>query len=183
MTEQYAYLGLVSIITLVIGLAFIVVKWPLDRHHTFSQHVARQRVSIYYYVALFSVVFPPLLVFFYRWFAPTFNLPNLFLVLVTISCVLQLACALVPETGGWKSNLHRLLAGSSAVMLPPSLGVLLLSVPDGHNLIIAIASAVMLAVIAYVILNKGHPRNFLVLQTVYFLSFFSTIVYMIFLGF
>lgn len=113
------YLGLISIITLLAGLWFVVRKWPQGKHLTFSQHVAQHKSATVYYFFLFAVTLPLLNIFFVKWFTPTFNLPIWFNVLAIAASVFQIACTLVPELPGWRTRWHQALAGASAVMLLP----------------------------------------------------------------
>lgn len=176
--SDYKFFGLLAVSILTIGLLFVVVKWPKSRHFTFSQHVAGSKRSILYYVGLFTLVLPLLILFFLRWFVPEFEVSVWFSVLVIASCIAQLACTLVPETGGRRSDYHRVLAGISAVLLLPALALLLFSpLIYGLNKILSILGIItMLVVIFTVALQKGNPRNFLILQSLYFTAFFLPIL-------
>lgn len=63
--SDYKLFGILAVSILAVGLSLVVVKWPRSRHFTFSQHVAVSKQSILYYVGLFTVVLPLLVLFFY----------------------------------------------------------------------------------------------------------------------
>lgn len=176
--DNYRILGLLAVSILFTGLAFIVFRWPKSRHATFSQHIASRRLSIVYYIVLFSLVLPLLTVFFFKWFMPALDLPIWFGVLIAISSVTQYLCTLIPEIKGWKSSTHRFFAGISAILLAPALALILIS--EQINALDAVAAGVgvviMLTIIAIVLVRKGQPQNFLILQLVYFASFFIPIL-------
>ena len=174
---HYKYFGLFAFTLLLLGLAFIAIRWPQNKSMTFSQHVAKHKSAIFYYILLFALTLPILLLFFFKWFIPEFKTPWIFGFLVTLSAVTQLACTFVPETGGLKSKYHRALAGISAALLVPVLVSLLFAVTiDFTSKIIIVTSlSVMITVIYSVAKNKGTHKNFLTLQSIFFLVFFVSI--------
>lgn len=108
------YTLLLSILVLIFGLAFLVVRWPQGKNKTFSQHAAAQRATIYYYIALFLIVNPLLAFFFYDYFIPKYHLSFIFSAAISLAIAGQFIAAFVPEVGGWKSRVHRQAAGWSA---------------------------------------------------------------------
>ena len=174
----YKHLGLLSVIILSIGLLFVIYKWPLSKHQTFSQHVAQRRSSILYYIALFGITLPPFVLFFVGWFTPNFGIAPLANVFVVLSAIFQIACTLVPETGGRKTQWHRALAGLSALCLVP----VLMFVAANHNVsgLPRAATFTSLGIMGYCIrlvaLARGEPRNFLLVQCAYFAAFFVPIL-------
>lgn len=173
----YKYFSLLAFAFLLFGLAFIVIHWPQNKSMTFSQHVAKHKNAILFYIFLFAVGLTLLLLFFFQWFIPTFNVPWVFGFLITISAVTQFLCTLIPETGGLKSNCHRVLAGTSAVLLIPALATLLITVSlSAISKSVVILSFLTMAFIIYLVVkNRGSHKYFLVLQSVYFLVFFISI--------
>jgi uncharacterized membrane protein len=175
---DYKFLGLLAVFILAAGLAFIVIKWPKSIHATFSQHVAVRNQSTVYYVALFGVVLPLLLLFFTKWFIPEFELSVWFGVFIVVSMGAQFLCTLIPEVGGWRSTYHRLLAGISGILLIPALALTL--VPDNiavqDKALTSLGLCVMLLIVLIVTVRKGKPRYFLLLQIAYFTAFFVPIL-------
>jgi hypothetical protein len=176
---QYKYFVLYALAILIIGLAYLVRRWPAGIQHTFSQHAARQKVTIYYYMALFSIVLPILYVFFDKYFVPKYQLPHIVLLLVGLSSIAQIACAIIPETGGKKTIIHQTLAGISAVLLVgvliPNLSAPLITFFD--KVITTLALLVMSSVLLLAVLNKKFALPALLLQIVYFSAFFVAILW------
>lgn len=172
---DFKYLGLVSCALLFTGLAFILIKWSRGRQYTFSQHIAQYKSSIIYYIVLFSITLPLLILFFLNWFSPTFGLSNWFNVWLVLAATLQLLCAFIPEIDGWKSAWHRWLAGVSAACLqPPILIVALSSQFQIIDRVVASTSlAVMLGLMILMTRNKAQHSNFLTIQAVYYAAFFA----------
>lgn len=176
---SYQHFGLVAFIILVLGLTFVLLKWPQSKQLTFSQHVALHKSAILYYIALFSVVLPLLLLFFLNWFVPTFQLPVWFTVFVVASAVAQYLATLIPEVGGWKTQYHQSLAGISAICLLPPLLMLIISpsVASAAKLITALCLSLMIGIIYLVAKGRGKHSHFLILQATYFAAFFSAILF------
>lgn len=180
---DYRELGAVAVFILFSGLAFTVWKWPQGKHLTFSQHVAISKYSILYYVLLFSIFLPLAVVFLVGWFMPTFHLPNIFGVLVILSALMQFACTLIPEIGGWKTRHHRLLAATSAFLLVPILLIILakstVSMPG--KAITLVSALVMISIIYLLARHRGEHSHMLLLQAGYFVAFFVPIVFISYL--
>ena len=176
---DYRGLGAVAVLILFSGLAFTVWKWPQGKHLTFSQHVAISRYSILYYVILFSIFLPLVAVFLIGWFMPTFHLPSVFGALVVLSALTQFACTLIPETGGWKTRHHRLLAATSAFFLVPMLLIILVqsTVSLPGKVITFISLLIMTTIIYFLARGKGEHSHILLLQAGYFVAFFVPIVF------
>jgi len=179
----YKYFGLLAFLILLCGLVFIVWRWPQGKHLTFSQHVATHQHTIFYYILLFSITLPLLLLFFLKWFVPTFQLSNWFSVFIIASSITQYTCTLIPEVRGWKAKYHRRLAGISALCLLPPLILLLASdsVTIIGKLLTLIDLIVMTAIIYAVIRGKGKHDYFLILQSSYFAAFFIPILFISYL--
>jgi hypothetical protein len=174
---DYRYFGLLSFAVLVCGLTFIVLRWPQGKHVTFSGHVAVAKHKIVYYIALFAVALPLLVLFFVKWFAPAFNLPIWFSVSLIISAVAQQACAFVPEVGGWKTRCHAILTGISALSLLPPLTFILASdhIPAIGRAVTFISLLCMASIITLLAIKRGD-RYYLILQAVYYTAFFAPVL-------
>lgn len=179
----YKYFGLLSIVLLIIGLITVIKKWPHNASYSFSQHVAPKKSSILYYAALFFITMPLLVLFIMKWFTPQFGVSRWFGVLTLISAVAQCICTLVPETGGRKSLYHRFFAGLSAIVLIPSSLILLLwsRIDFIDKMLLGLGVVTMLWVVTIVVRSRAQHDNFLILQSVYFASFFVPILYISYL--
>jgi len=168
---------LYSIVVLFSGLLFLICRWPRGRNYTFSQHAAGQRSSILYYIALFATALPMLYIFFWKYFVPHYKLPALTLGLIGASATAQIGCTLVPEIGDRHTTVHRVLAGLSAVLLPPVLLILLMSPPITllDKLWVGAAFVLMTGVIGATLYTKQLRLPALLLQATYFTVFFAAL--------
>ena len=158
--ESYKPLGLIAIVILWFGLGFLVARWPKGLHATFSQHAAASRITELYYVGLFAITLPMLMAFFVGWFAPVFRLSSIFLVLIWGSVLAQFVVTLIPETGGWKTQWHRVLSFGSAGLLVPALAMVTAAsrVSVGARLASCVCLLAMLEIIAVMVLSKAQHR-------------------------
>jgi hypothetical protein len=176
--ESYRSLVLLSFAILTIGLAFILLKWPSGVDHTFSQHIAKRKSSIIYYIVLFTIVLIPLILFFILWFGPTFLMPIWFYVFVWTAIIAQFLCALIPEVLGWKENAHRALAFTSAVAIMPI--TLLIALNNNIVALPRVLAFVGLVFMIYLVIimakhNARHPKV-LIIQSSYFVVFFGVLI-------
>jgi hypothetical protein len=175
----YKNLGLLACTLLVVGLAFVVYKWPLDRHKTFSRRAATNMASITYYFALFLTVLTLFIIFFIEWFTPTFGISWWFNGIFIASAIFQIACTLTPDKGGRMSEWHGFFAGTSALLLAPPL-IILIATGDISMFarIVTFVSLGIMAICSYLALRAPNhePLNFLLLQCLYYGSFLVPIL-------
>lgn len=181
-TEIYKNLILLVSLIAAIGLLIILKLWPYGAHRTFSQHIARHRAGIIYYILLFLIILPLLLLYIFKWFIPTFQPPALFGVFIILSTVSHFACTLVPETGGRKTTIHQMLAYLGADCLLPATFLITLtpSISFAGRIVAAISSMAMAIIIATFVKtyakNNGEHKYLLILQATYFALFFATLL-------
>ena len=176
---EYKYFGLLAFIILVIGLIFVIYRWPAGKHLTFSQHVALQKQSIIYYIILFSIALPLLLLFLVGWFQPTFQISPWFNVFIVLSAIGQLLATLVPETRGWKVKFHRFISGMSGVFLIPMLVLMLSSdqISVSGKIITLFGIITMACVIGVLMISKKEMFTpSYIHQSIYYGGFFIPIL-------
>lgn len=180
---NYQYFGLLATIILFCGLAFVPYRWPSGRHKTFSQHVALRRSSTIYYSLLFLIVLPILIAFFVNWFTPHFGITTWLNVLIIVSALFQISCTLVPERGGRMTTWHRALAGLSAIFLVPALALLLAypTISFTSKVLTTVSLFAMASCVYLVMIARGNPRNFLLIQCTYFSAFLLPIMFISYL--
>lgn len=173
------HLGSLAVIVLFAGLFFLVYKWPQSLHVTFSHHAAAYRHTILYYIFLFSLVLPILLLFFIKWFVPTFYLSYWFTLFICVGCLLQFIVTLIPEVGGWKTIYHRNIAFLSAFCLIPALALLAFSSHISQvSRVVSISMLLSMVVIMVVfITTRKNAKYLLLLQAGYFAAFFIAILF------
>lgn len=177
MSDIAHILGVISITVLTTGLTLIPIIWPLSAKHTFSQHIARHRSSMIYYLILFSIFLPLFLFFFLGWFVPHFQLPVVVTVAILFVGVTQYACTFIPETVGWRRQWHRALAGASAFGLMPIVAALLL-IPSPLLQTLALCSLIIMIILPIISLT---PRFRIFgesywIQVLYYVAFFAPVM-------
>jgi len=170
---------LLALLILLPGLAFIVWRWPLGRHATFSQHVAGKRSSRLYYFLLFAITLPILCIFFWRYFVPTYQLSHVTMLLVAIAALSQIACTLIPETGGKKTATHQTLAGISALCLLPILVIIVFAptISILEKVACVVCGGAMLVIILSAAIFRNRKLPLLIFQASYFAAFFIAIIF------
>lgn len=172
------HLGLVFVLLLVCGLAFTVYKWRGGLHMTFSQHAATNRSSKLFYSLLFLCTLPLLLVFFAGWLVPTKALPDVFVWFAVFSALFQIACTFVPEEGGRKTIIHRVLTAISGILLLPLMFILATAgttSPFVKNTA-WLGLVVMTALLVVALMYQRGSRYALLLQSAYYAVFFGVIL-------
>lgn len=180
----YKHLCALSVAILICGLAFLLWRWPQGKHMTFSQHAAQHRSAIIYYFLLFTLVLPPLLLFFIGWFAPIFHLAPVFAVFIILASLFQYSVTLIPEVGGWKTTYHVLGSAISGIFMLFALGILLFvaTISSASRAITFTSMVVMIGLLYIGGVNRIRHPNLLILQASYYATFFIAILYTTYLG-
>jgi hypothetical protein len=172
------HLGLLTFLLIIVGLTVTVTKWRGGLHMTLSQRAATNRSSKIFYSLIFMATLPLLMFFFAAWLVPTKNLPNEFLWFATVAIVFQIACTWVPEEGGRKTIVHRILTSISGIALIPLI-VIIASAPNLSTEIRNTAWVmllIMIALLGIALSNQKGYRYALLLQIGYYLAFFIVIL-------
>lgn len=172
------HLGLVSFLIFFIGLCITAIKLPGGLHLTFSQRVAHRKKAKILYSLLFIIGLSILYLFFKLWLVPTKHLPSAFLLFAAISIFFQIACTFVPEEGGTKTVIHRLLTGISGVALLPLMIILMTSqtISTSLRVITGESLILMLLLLIVALANQKGFKYALLLQIGYYSLFFSIIL-------
>ena len=172
------HLILLTLLILIAGLTFTVLRWRGGLHMTFSQHAAVNRTASVYYSLLFLITLPILVTFFHTWYVPENDLPDAFVWFATMSALFQIICTWFPENGGTNSKIHRALTGVSGIALLPLI-IIIASFSDFSSIvkIVAwVALAVMVVLLGIALKNQNGYRHALMLQIGYYAAFFITIM-------
>jgi hypothetical protein len=178
LADNFRHLGLLAAAILLVGLLGVLHFWPNGKNRTFSQHVAISKAGIAYYILLFTIILPLLLLFFLKWFVPRFEISSWFTVLIVLSAVTQYLCTLIPEVGGTKTKVHRLLAFISATCLPAALIIASSTgnFTDVGRTILLGAVGTMIVIVAVLIKSRVEHGRLLYHQAAYFFVFFVGIL-------
>lgn len=177
-------LGLISVIVLIISLVYAQIKWGPDYTKTFSRLVAQKRSSVIYYFAVFFVFLSAFSIFIVTSFIPQFNLTGLFTWIYFLGVISQLICIMVPETGGYKTKIHLVAAGVMSASATTQVALLIfLANLSLWSLIICILSLLVMASIWVVIILKHNLMKYeLGLQSFYFASYLSSLMFVSFIA-
>lgn len=172
------HLGLLAIMLLVVGLAVTIMKRPAGLDKTFSQRVANNKKAEVYYALLFVVILPLLYVFFAGWFVPKYSISQSFLWFAAIAIAFQIACTFVPERGGTRTIIHRVLTAISGIALLPLVMIIATADRIAESLqYVAWAAFVFMAVLlATAVLNQKGFKYALLLQIGYYVPFFCIVL-------
>jgi len=179
----FPHIILIGVTLLALGLYGVVKFWPEGgATKTFSQHVAKHKTGVLYYILLFTVVLPIFAVFFFYWFIPTYQPPAIFGFFIAIGLIAQYLCTFVPEVGTKRRKVHRGLAFVSAsVLLLATVAALFsgaISVMDRVFLFTGIfAMAYLLSVL---IVTRAKHQKVLYIQAGYFVAFFASILLVVY---
>lgn len=178
------HLILLIILLLIAGLAYVLRRWPGGLHMTFSQHVARHHWSIIYYIVLFLASLPLLLWFITAWLVPQRDLPNTFIWFAAAAVIFQIACTFVPETGGTKTTIHRILTGISGLAMLPLMVMLAMGQQLSlfSRIVAGIALLCMLALLSIALTHQKGYHKALLLQVGYYTGFFAAILAVTYIG-
>ena len=163
---------------LIVGLGFVVTKWPGGINMTFSQHAAANRSSKIFYSSLFLITLPILMLFFSAWLVPQKGLSDVFLWFAGVAVVFQIVCTWVPEDGGMRTLVHRILTSISGIAMLPLVAI----IATAPNLSIfvrtisLIALFLMIALLGMALRNQKGYKKALLLQVGYYAAFFSAIL-------
>ena len=117
--EAFKPLGAVSIVVGWLGLIFLIRKWPGNKSMAFSNHAAVTKSANIFYGIIFTIVLPPLFIFFARWFVPALSLPSIFIYMALLACIGQLVASWAPTTNGLRAQVHKIAAFTMHSLLLP----------------------------------------------------------------
>jgi len=172
------HLLVVVIVMLILGLTYVVAKWPGGLHMTFSQHVAVGRQSAIYYAFLFLATLPLLVWFISGWLVPQKQLPDAFLWFAYVAVIFQIACTWFPEVGGWRTTAHRVLTGISGIAMLPL--VVMLATASNLSSVVRLAAwaalGFMVFLLSIALIHQKGYRWTLLLQIGYYATFFIVLL-------
>ncbi|MFZ1258097.1 MAG: hypothetical protein WAQ25_01375 [Candidatus Saccharimonas sp.] len=165
-------LFLVPLLVLAIGLVYFIRKWPKGGvHATFSQHAASTVQATRYYIALFLVCLPPIVVWFVVWLVPTLQLPIFSVVAMIVAAAAQIIATSVPERAP-NIELHRAITAVSLVAIIITTAFLWLST---HSNMVAGCLLMMLLIVAYASTLRDRAKYPMLLQVGFYASFFAAL--------
>ena len=171
-------LGLISVVASWLGLLFMIWYWKGSVDKTFSQNAARSKTTIIYYALLWLICLPLFSWFMLIPFYEALELNILFRIFAILASLGMLIAALIPETTGWKINVHRYSAFLMAWCFVP-LSLLISLSPTASNLakVVSFSSVLFMLLSAIYLYRRDaeHPK-LLILQGIYIAVFQISVI-------
>jgi hypothetical protein len=172
-------LGLLAVIALVTSLVYLQLKWGPDYNKTFSRLVTQKRSSIIYYLIVFFVFLSLFSFFIVTNFTAQLNLPASFAWIYFLGAISQLICVTVPEAGGYKTKIHLIAAGvmSASAFVQVMLVIIFVQLSAVSFVTCVLCLLLMASVWLAIILKHRSTKYELGLQSVYFVSYLSALMF------
>ena len=179
--ESYKIFGLLSTIVSTLAALFIMLHGSRDKSKSISLHAAvvkKRSYAMYAFLFILATILFSLFCFY--WFIPTFHLPFLFTVLLSIMMILLLLTILIPESGKWIKT-HRIVSYGFAFIMALLVFLLLISpaISSGARIISGICLGWM-GITWLLFFFASHKRSiaahYLFFQSSYLIAFFISIV-------
>ena len=170
---MFQYLGLFLVLSSWLGGYLLISRWYDKSLPTISKHAASNKSAS----RLFAIILVLLgLLFYYwliEWFTPYLKLTIIFQVILTLAILCQCIAAIIPDTNGWRSIIHRWAAYTMAVFYLP-LSVLIIISPHLAFIVRVICSllfAYMFIGFLLVALMGKAKSKYLFFQASYIVAF------------
>ncbi len=170
---MFKLLGLIPLVISWVTGAYVIFWYRADRSKSISQHATQTSATLRFFGALLILTGITFYTWLLYWFIPTLRLPSIFTVIATIVAILTVIAAIVPDTYGWNSKIHRAAAyGVALLLLPLSF---IVSTRLHYN---SVALTIVLLCMTYMIsacigfwLVKHARRHYLFFQSLYIVAF------------
>ncbi len=171
--ESYKNFGLLALTTFWFTTVVMIALLRGDKTKSISSHAAsaKKAALIFGIVATFSAIL--LILFFVKWFTPTFHLGLVFNIFVIGMLILFGIAGVVPDTKGIKHKVHVWSAVMASVLLLPGMVIIILSteISQVAQIFTSLALLAILA-IGYQLLRTNRKNDrLLVYEALYFLCF------------
>ena len=167
------FLGLFLVLISWTAGAYMLRKWRGLRSMSISQHAASNSSALRLFASVLIIGGLASYIWLVKWFVPELDLSVLFVALLTITLFAQIIAALIPDTRGLKSRMHRAAAYSGAFLYLP-LSYLILAAPkiSSQAKIIGLVcfAYMIIACLAYFFVKKARS-HYLTFQALYIVAF------------
>lgn len=166
-------MGLILVLLSWAGGTYLIRKWRGTKSMSISQHGASSPEAYRLLMAILIL----LGISFYIWlvacFAPHLGLGASFIAVLTVAIALQIVAGLVPDSDGWKSQVHQGAAYAMAwLYFPLSLMILASSEISQTAKIVGIAClAYMITATVLFFFAKKARSYYLIFQSLYIVAF------------
>lgn len=171
--ESYKNFGLVGFGIFWLTTIVMIAVLKGDKTKSISSHAASaKKVSLVFgIVGAVSAIF--LILFFAKWFTPTFQLGALFNLLVIGMLVLFGVAGIVPDTKGVKHTVHIWSAVIASVLLLPAMVLIIVNnqVSQVAQVFTAVAFVAMIFIGYRLVKRSRTDSRLLIYEALYFLCF------------
>lgn len=138
-----------------------------------SEHVASAKKIAVLFGGVAIVSTALLVLFFVKWFTPTFQLGVLFNLVVVAMLLLFAVAGLIPDTSGVRHRIHINAAAAASLLLLPAMGMIIINDHVGHiaRTFTTLATLLMLYVGYRFAASRHTQSQLLVYEAAYFLCF------------
>jgi hypothetical protein len=181
--ESFKPLGPLSIFIIWVIVAILVTRWPRDSSKSISRHAASNKKAYLMMAAAETLTLSMFLFFCFFWLIPTFSLPLIFSICITLAGIGLVIASWLPDTIGLMHRIHVISAYGAAAFFVPSLISLILDdkIPTVARVFSGVATLYMLAAIIAFIFYPKTKEHHLVFQGIYIMSFHVCILLTVFL--
>lgn len=160
------------LIVLLLGLVYLVKRWQDGGvHATFSHHAASTENASRYYVLLFLVTLPFIMIWFVVWLAPQIRLNSASVAMMLVAVVAQIWAATVPERSLTISR-HRAITSLSIAGI---IGVTSMVLYASRSWLVGFCLVCMLIILGYAASRGDRSRYPLLLQAGFYTMFFMAL--------
>jgi hypothetical protein len=172
-SENYKNMGALALTIFWLTVLVMIRLRKGERAKSISQHVASTKkvAALFGGVALVSTIL--LILFFVKWFTPTFQLGIPFNLVVVGMLILFGVAGLVPDTKGMRHKIHINAAIVASLLLLPAMIMIIANdhVSQVARMFTVLASFTMLYVGYKFAASRHTEQQLLVYEAVYFLCF------------
>lgn len=177
--ESYKHLGPVALGVFWICTGFLVWRFKLGKSTSISGHVAANKTASIAFGIVSLLVMPFLIIYFLKWFTPTFHFNWAFNLIIIAIWLLYFVAGVVPDTKDLAHQIHVKTALIASVLLVPAMVFMIANNHIGTFARIFMVIGLIMMFVSGRELRKSNYSSdkFLIYQAVYFLSFDLSIIF------
>ena len=170
---MFHYLGLILVITSWVAGVYMVRKWSGTYAMSISKHAARAKGASTLFLIVLGVGSTLFYWWLIKWLTPHLGLGSVFVALLSFTAVAQILVALVPDTFGWRHQVHQKVALAMAACYLPLTYLIVTSskVSTYARMISYICLAYMIVAASVFFFTKKARNYYLLFQSLYIVAF------------
>lgn len=175
----FRWFALIAFLTYWFTVGFLLIHWPRNRQKSLSDHIAAGKKQITLLIIVVAVETSLYALFLYKWFIPTFSMPNLFTWMITLALITHLATFVFPSTKGRVKRIHWLASYMTALFFIP-IALLLItqsSIPLAGRLAVAVSLIAMVGISVGLYATSIFRKQPLIVHCTYIFSLQIAVVF------